>query len=181
MGVVVHVSGPAKEGGEAVSAGQYKRLPGTRRGVTARASAWAAADHILLVEGSRIKETYRRVYFRDVQALLVMRRNRFVVQTPWLLVVPALPIAVLRLPPDWRATGWAIAFFALLAVLIYLYVAAVFAGCRLYLATAVGNVKVASVFRVWQARRFHDRVSPLILSAQTQAPPLDLPVTPDLQ
>jgi hypothetical protein len=95
-----------------------------------------------------------------------MRRNRFVVQIQWLLVLPALLIGVFRLPPDWRATGWAVAFFALIAILVYLYIAAVFGGCGLYLATAVGNVKVASVFRVWQARRFHDRVTPLILAAQ---------------
>jgi hypothetical protein len=183
MGLDFHLSGAAKKGGDAVkskalSAIRYQRLPGTRRGLLARASAWAAPDHILLIEGSRVRETYKRVYFRDVQALLVMRRNRFLIQTPWLLVLPAMLIAVLRLPGEWRATGGSIAVLALLAILVYLYVAAVFGGCRLYLATAVGNVKVASVFRVWQARRFHDRVTPLIVAAQTHAPPIESAVTP---
>jgi hypothetical protein len=141
--------------------------------VIARASAWAGDDHILLVEGSRISETYRRVYFRDVQALLIVRRNRFVIEAPWLLVAPAVLFAVLALPVPWRDTGWLLAGLAVVAILVYLYIAAIFYGCRLYIATAVGNVKVASVFRVWQARRFHGKVTPLVLAAQQQAPPLN--------
>jgi hypothetical protein len=148
-----------------VSGTGYRRLPGTRRGVIARASAWAGEDHILLVEGSRVSETYKRVYFRDVQALLITKRNRFVIQTPWFLFLPALVVLLYRLPAEWQITGIT-AGVLVLAALVYLYVASVFYSCRFYIATAVGNVQVGSVFRVWQARRFHERVSPLILAAQ---------------
>ncbi len=51
----------------------------------------------------------------------------------------------------------------------------------MYLATVVGNVQMGSVFRVWQARRFHDRITPLILAAQTQAPPIEsVPAGPSM-
>src|SRR5580700_9914546 len=85
LDLAVHLHGAPKARGTMSTPTPYRRLPGTRRGLAARASAWAGPDHILLIEGSRVKETYKRVYFRDVQALLVMRRNRFLIQTPWLL------------------------------------------------------------------------------------------------
>jgi hypothetical protein len=144
----------------------YRRLAGTRRGILARASAWAGPDHILLVEGSRINETYKRVYYRDVKALLVMRRNRFLIDAWMWLILPALLFGIGALPSDWQATGGLGAVVILVAALVYLYVAAFFYGCRLYLATAVGNVQVASVSRVWQARKFNEQVKPMILEAQ---------------
>jgi protein-S-isoprenylcysteine O-methyltransferase Ste14 len=99
-----------------------------------------------------------------------------VIQTPLYLLLPALGIGVAELPEDWRATGSLIAVLILLAVFVYLYIAGFFYGCRLYLATAVGNVHVASVFRSWQARRFHERVSPRIMAAQQQLIQTENPV-----
>jgi hypothetical protein len=149
-----------------VNAFPYRRLAGTRRGLFSRASAWAGPDHILLVEGSRFSESYKRVYYRDVKALLVTRRNRFVIDAWFWLIPVALLVGIAWLPADWRATGSLAAALILVGVLVYLYIAAFFYGCRLYLATAVGNVWVRSVFRVWQARRFHEQVKPMILAAQ---------------
>jgi uncharacterized membrane protein (DUF485 family) len=131
-----------------------------------RATVWAGPDHILLVEGSRTSETYKRVYYRDVQALLVSKRNRFVISA-WLWLLPiVLFIAVLRLPSDWMATGSFAAVLIVLAVIIYLLAAGRSYSCRLYLATAVGNVEAPSVYRVWQARRFNERLKPFIVDAQ---------------
>lgn len=171
MDLVLRLSGAAAEGG-ILTVNGYKKLPGTRRGIIARASSWEGDDHILLVEGSRISETYKRVYFRDVQALMIMRRNRFVIEAPWLLVPPVLLIVALSLPAPWRATGWLMAGLIVAAVLVYLYVAAFFYGCNLYIATAVGNVRVKSIFREWQARRFHQKLTPLVMAVQQTAPPL---------
>jgi hypothetical protein len=118
------------------------------------------------------------VYFRDVQALMTMRRNRFVVTAPWLLAPPVLLIAVFSLPEEWRATGWLLAALAGAGILVYLYIAAFFYGCNLYIATAVGNIKVAAVYRTWQARRFQAKVTPLVMALQQTAPPLEQPAPP---
>jgi hypothetical protein len=132
------------------------------------------------VEGSRIHETYKRVYYRDVQALLVVKRNRFLIDARLWLLPFVLAIAVAMLPLEWRGIGALLTFLILPGVLIYLFVAASFHGCRLFLATAVGNVAVTSVFRLWQARRFHDRVEPMIAAAQQSMatpPPLAPPMS----
>lgn len=140
----------------------YQRLPGARRGLAGQATAWLGADHILLVEGSRISEKYRRIYLRDIQALVIERRPRFVVAWPWFVLLIALSIAA-------ATTPWAAAWLSVAAAVAgYLYVSGRFQGCRLFLATAVGNVPMGSVFRTWQARRFHDRVSAPIRAAQAE-------------
>jgi hypothetical protein len=147
---------------------RYRKLPGKRRGLFKRSSVWLAPDHILLIEGSRIRETYKRIYLRDIQGLIIMKRPRFLIQAPTLLISLAFVIAPLVwLPAAWRAAYWLSAALLLAAGLVYLYVAAFFYGCRFYLATAVGNVFAPSVFRIWQARRFSERVRPLILEAQS--------------
>ncbi len=161
-----------------MSAFPYRRLAGSRHGTLSHASAWAGKDHILLVQGSRISETYQRVYYRDVMALLVMKRTRFMFDARLWLVPPLLIGLVASLPSDWRSTGSGVAALIGLAIAGYLYIAASFYGCRLYLATAVGNVAVASVFRTWQARKFNEQVKPLILAAQqaiATPPPLETP------
>jgi hypothetical protein len=179
MALVLRLSGSAAEVGvlsvDLYQKPGYSKLPGARRGVFTRSAAWAANDHILLIEGSRASERYKRVYFRDVQALTIMRRNRFVIEAPWLFVPPVLAIAAVSLPPAWRATGWLMVALIVAAILVYLYVAAFFYGCNLYIATAVGNVLVKSIFREWQARRFHEKVTPLVMAVQQTAPPLGNP------
>ena len=109
-------------------------------------------------------------------ALLVMRRTRFVFDARLWLLAPILIGLVGSLPADWRSTGSGLAVLIALAVVGYLYIAASFYGCRLYLATAVGNVPVASVFRTWQARKFNEQIRPLVLTAQqaiATPPPLE--------
>lgn len=150
-----------------MSAPLYGRLPGVRRGVFTRASAWRTADYILLIDGSRFQERYRRVYFRDILGMMVTRRRRIVVQAQWIALAFALLIAVLFLPAGRRDMGLFAALLADAAIAVYLYLAALSYSCRLYIATAVGNVFVPSVFRVWQARRFMAAVEPAITEAQS--------------
>jgi hypothetical protein len=147
---------------------EYKRLPGSRRGFVRHASAWAGADHILLVEGSRTAEKYRRIYFRDVQALTVERRNRFIFEPAWLWVAVALLIGSAIYPETQRDLRLTVSLLLVAAVPIYLIIAGMFYSCRLYIATAVGNVKVGSVFRTRQARKFHQAVTPLVLASQAE-------------
>src|SRR5258707_961730 len=130
---------------------RYRRLPGRQMGFVRCPSAWMGDDHILIVGGTRFHEIYQRVYFRDVQALVIRRKARFVMQWPYLLPIPFVVAAFLGGYP--RGIGLLI----LGAVAIAAVARAVFAvrfGCHLDLATAVGNVRVRSVASTWTAGRF---------------------------
>jgi hypothetical protein len=58
-----------------VSGEAYRRLPGAYRTPMSKWTLWMAADHLLLVRSSRVSEQYRRFYFRDIQAIVLCKRD----------------------------------------------------------------------------------------------------------
>src|ERR1035437_477831 len=57
----------------------YRKLPGRLRGFGYGASVWMGSDHLLLVRTHMFREEYKRFYLRDIQAIVVADRPRFVV------------------------------------------------------------------------------------------------------
>jgi hypothetical protein len=108
----------------------YTRLPGVRRGIFTRSSVWLGADHILLIEGTRINERYQRVYLRDILGMVILRKPRFVLQVQWMFVLPAVLIAAAFVPASWRATSFSIATLVDLLILTALYLTSLRHGCR---------------------------------------------------
>jgi hypothetical protein len=53
----------------------YRRLPGRYRTLLNKWTLWIAADHLLLVRSSHVAEQYRRFYFRDIQAIVLCKRD----------------------------------------------------------------------------------------------------------
>lgn len=146
---------------------RYRRLPGRIMGFVRCPSAWIAEDHILLIGGTRFAETYQRVYFRDLQALVIRRKPRFVMQWPYVLLAPFLLFFIFGpvLPRPLSVSS------AVLTVVALIALASIRFGCYLDLATAVGNVPVRSVAFVWTARRFAARVAPPVIASQSPAAP----------
>ena len=143
---------------------RYRRLPGRLMGFFRCPSAWTGEDHILLVTGSRFSEVYQRVYFRDLQALVIRRKPRFVMQWPYVFLVPVLLILFFGPLPTQRSLPVIGGVLLITAGIVF---ASFRFGCYLDLATAVGNVPVRSVAFLWTARRFAARVAPLVQAAQT--------------
>ncbi len=137
-------------------------------GFVATPSAWLAGDHILIIGGSRFNETYQRVYLKDIRALILRKKTRFIFQWPYLFLIPAL-VTLLSSVLATRQSAGVVAFGLLLLVIGIGFATAQF-GCVLYLNTAVGNVMVRSVASRITARRFIAAVTPVIESAQTRPP-----------
>ena len=143
----------------------YRKLPGRLRGIGYGASVWMAPDHLLLVRTRIFREEYKRFYLRDIQAIVMATRPRFLISTrslaiafawlfPWIfwLILPA---------------GFGIAWWAVSAILAGLWLVFSFffsCTCRLY--TAVSNDPLPSLYRTWTARRFLDEVKPWIDEVQ---------------
>ena len=140
----------------------YRRLPGRKMGFFHCPSAWLADDHILLVGGNRFHESYQRVYLRDVQAILVRRKGRFVMQWPYILPVPFVVAAMFGAYPRGNL---AIIAVALVAISLRVFLSLKF-GCYLDIATAVGNIRVPAVASTRTARLFSQKVSPEIMKSQ---------------
>lgn len=150
--------------------GEYRKLPGSRRGFLQTSSVWAGPGYLLLVRGSRFREEYKRFYYRDVQAIAVARAPRFHFSTRSAFIAAVLValylLAVVKGyngPVSYALTGFGLVALALAAAWIYLS-AAQSCVCRIY--TAVSGDELRSVYRMWTARRFLAKVEPLISQAQ---------------
>jgi len=147
---------------------RYRKLPGQRRGFIFGSSVWMGSDHLLLVKSARFREEYRRFHFRDIQAIVTAKAQRFHISTRAALIGClwgwASAIAVLSaLAP--KILGPALGLVGFLLVFVWVYQSAK-CSCRCRIYTAVSSEDLPSVYRTWTARRFLAAVEPVLTQAQ---------------
>ncbi len=135
-----------------------------------RASLWLGPDHLLGVDSSGYSETYKRFYFRDIQAVSIQETKRRAVWN-----------AVLALPVVGCLAGLLTSLSSTpqnnVAVIIWLIFSAVFlvpflvnnifgTGCVCHLRTAVQIEELPSLCRVRKTRRILEKIRPFIITAQ---------------
>jgi hypothetical protein len=144
----------------------YRRLPGHRRGLASSATLWWADDHLLVAEVRFWTETYRRIYFRDLQAMVVAEDGRWLAGN-----LLGLTLAILfGLFVAGTHDGWRI-FWSIPALLVLVAAATHFARgptCTCEMTTPLACVRVP-LRRVRQARKAMRSLRPLIEQAQGQA------------
>jgi hypothetical protein len=160
---------------------RYKRLTrsGTRGGFAvafqSRTTLWLGPDHLLSVESSGYTESYKRFYFRDIQAFVVRKTKRFqvlnIIVGIVLLLLLLLTIAVVpKTASAWNSEGPAAPI--ILGIIIGLFVVFllfnVIAGptCKTFLRTAVQIEELPPLGRVRKMRRVLKTIHPLIAAAQ---------------
>jgi hypothetical protein len=122
----------------------YKRLPGRGFGAFTISSLWEADDHVLLVESNRITESYRRFFFRDIQAVVLCRTKTWLVWGSVLATIALVLGGVSLLQEERVLMGLAAGFaglFAVLAAVQFLRGPT----CRCTLRTAVQTQRLASL------------------------------------
>lgn len=136
--------------------------------VISRTSLWLGPDHILFVDSTGFTETYKRFYFRDIQALIVQRSANFTI----INIVVAIPFTFLMagalVTSDAVPKG---VLFVLAGILAIVGIINVLGGatCRCYLRTAVQEEHLASLSRLRRANKILDRIRPLIVAAQADS------------
>jgi hypothetical protein len=144
-----------------------------------RSNLWLAPDHLLAVDSNGYSESYKRFYFRDIQAVAVVTTNR---RGLWNLVL-ALPsvvcLAILitgALPGGNMEIGSAIASGVGAAFFGGLIVVNSLRGptCRCEIRTAVQTGRMPSLRRLKLTSRTLDRLRPLIIGAQGQLTPEEI-------
>ncbi|HUA64515.1 MAG TPA: hypothetical protein VME24_01630 [Alphaproteobacteria bacterium] len=140
-----------------------------------RASSWLAADHLLSIESNVFTETYKRFYFRDIQAILVHKTKRFEIWNLVLgIVVLGLVLYTIAIMPktasDWNdnTTPGVIALAGITALLILALLLNLIGGrtCTTFLRTAVQIERLPSLARVRATRGALAKIHPLIVEAQ---------------
>jgi hypothetical protein len=140
----------------------YQRLARARaRGTFAvafqsRASLWLGPDHLLSVDSSGYSETYKRFYFRDIQAVTMQESKR---RTVWnvILAVPVV-VSLAGLLTNLSSTPMNNA-----AAIVWLIFSVIF---LVPLRTAVQIEELPSLCRVRKTRRVLEKIRSLVIAAQ---------------
>jgi hypothetical protein len=150
---------------------EYQRLTRSRpRGgisvaVASRTSLWLGTDHLLFVESNGYTETYKRFYFRDIQALMVQRTQTFTIinvafTIPFVLFMASAMVT--------QTTGLRIFLFSMAGFFAFIVLINLLRGqtCRSFLRTAVQIEQLPPLSRVRRTQKVFLRVRPLIAAAQ---------------
>ncbi len=155
---------------------QYKRLTrsGSQRGFAvafrSRGSLWLGPDHLLSVETNGYTESYKRFYFRDIQAIIV-RRTKLRSIVNGILMAPSvgcligLILSFFSRPMD-EVTVLTCLILSAVFLLLLLINSTLGAGCICHLRTAVQIEVLPSLYRVPKMRRILNEIQPLIAAAQ---------------
>ena len=154
---------------------RYKRLTRSRaRSVFAvafqsRASLWLGPDHLLCVETNGYSETYKRFYFRDIQAITIRessRRNIYNAMLVLPVVICFVGLVITALAGE-NVVGiivWSV--FLVLFATPFVVNNVCGATCVCQLRTAVQIEDLPSLCRVRQTRKILGKIRPLIAAAQ---------------
>ena len=164
------------------SAKKYQKLPGRgmRRGAFLQVTAtfsrlWLGEDHLLLVDSNGFAESYKRFFFRDIEAIVLTRTRRGLIWNwVWLTLALLCGIGCFFTSGAWRISlGVVMAFFLFFALLNFLFGPT----CNCQLTTAAQTEQLASLHRVRRATKVLAQLRPLIAGAQGGA---GVPVEPPL-
>jgi len=156
---------------------KYKRLTRERGpaqfsiAAMTRSSVWLGDDHLLLVECTGYSETYKRFFFRDIQAFTIRKtKARMVWNWVWLLLLALSGLIIAVASSDWRDTGALIAS----GIVLFLFGTPLLLNtlfgpaCAVEIRTAVQTESLPSLCRVRKTQRVLNQLRPLISTAQGQ-------------
>ncbi len=139
-----------------------------------RVQLWLGSDHLLVVDSDGAREYYKRIRYQDVQTIMLRKTSEGTVGNAVLGVVALLFLVFAMTADSTTARGvlfGVAAFFALFLVLNSL----LGPTCVCQLRTAVQTEELPSLNRVRRALKALDRLRPLIVAAQGQLAPEEIP------
>jgi hypothetical protein len=151
---------------------QYQRL--THSGmltVNTRGSLWLGADHLLSVESNGYRETYKRFYFSDIQAITVQKTGGFklwnIIAGIVILMFLIFTIAEMSTSDNDKMIGMMI-FGGITGLFLLILLLHLTAGrtCKTFLRTAVQIERLPGMNRVPKTRKVLAKIRPLIATAQ---------------
>ena len=150
----------------------YRRIAGHGTGLGAHARLYQGPDHVLQVSSTGFSETYKRFYFRDIQAIILENK-------PWRLwwTCSLGILLLLFLAPASMTTGvvaaiyWVVVASCAVALMINW---ALGPSCACYIRTAVQTERLRALTRIRTGRAFMTRAAELV--GQFQQPTASSPV-----
>ena len=122
-----------------------------------------ASDHLLAVHSNRIAERYQRIYFKDIQALIVEQPDHTEKKFIWGGIMAAMAIIFLLLifTIHYIAAG----FFFIVSVIPFSVLLSI-ADCRCYAVTALGRYRLGALKQNEALHQALAILTPLIVDSQ---------------
>jgi hypothetical protein len=157
----------------------YVKLPGVGHQLGSYTRLYRSGDHLLQVSSVTFSEHYKRFYFRDIQAFIVVRTNWWMISTIVLMALTLLLIGIAVSVND-PVTAIFPAGLAGIFFLTMLVNGVRGPTCRCYVRTAVQTEKLPSLNRLRRTEKVLAELKPLLDAAQGPMPPVEaaIPVTP---
>jgi len=155
----------------------YRPLGGKSRALFSLTTAtserlYLGVDHLLYLRNEQFSESYKRFYFRDIQALVMTestRRNTINIVLLVLAIGGSVLSWMIGAATDVMVAAYLQAGFIVLFGILFAVNAGLGPTCTCYVKTAVHTHALASLMRVRTARKVFDLVNPLITAAQGAA------------
>jgi hypothetical protein len=166
----------------------YIRLTRSRRRLigglisvgSSNTSLWLGPDHVLVIDKTSYADDYKRFYFSDIQAFIIRRTDRRLI-TSLCIGLPLAAFALIAFLIDGLGgdlyNGGGIFFGLLALVLAVLLTCNLAAGptVQTYVQTAVQVEELPPLNRLGRAYKVLDRLRPLVVAAQGQLTPAEIP------
>lgn len=152
----------------------YKRLPGrVLRGlILGNHTLWMAGDHILSVDNRGFSESYKRFYFRDIQAITIQQTNRGKIwNSIWVILAGLSALAALESERD-DVLPWLIMTGIFVVLLIINWARG--PTCRYDIITAVQRETIPSLSRMRTAEKVTRTLRRLIKKTQGEIKPEEI-------
>src|SRR2546422_5012354 len=157
---------------------EYRRLPGRgmrRQGMVSAvrviSTVWLGKDHLLCIDSTGgYAEDYKRFYFRDIEAIIVRKTDRWHFSS---LILGTLFLVPALIGLGVSGIGWRIFWFVFAGTFFLLFAPNWLRGptCVCHLRTAVQTEELPSLRRLRTARKVIGIVKPLIEQAQGTVAP----------
>lgn len=133
--------------------------------VASRTSLWLGADHLLFVDSNGYTESYKRFYFRDIQAFVVQKNQTATIIN---IVLTILFVLVAASALSVQLAGLKYFLFSLAGGIAFIMLINLLRGqtCRCFLRTAVQIEQLPPLNRVRRAQKIFARIRPIIVAAQ---------------
>lgn len=152
-----------------MAARPYKRLPGQGRQLLSNTTLWESEDHLLAVNSHSVSESYRRFYFRDIQAIVICQTKAALITNIMLGVIMlafGVPAMMTDIPGLRMFLGIIAGSFLVLLVINMLRGP----SCKCNLRTAVQTQDLPSLNRVYTARKVLAKVQAKVAVYQEEVP-----------
>lgn len=148
---------------------KYTRLPGRGRNWAGVCRVWLGEDHVLVVQSQGYSETYKRFFFKDIQAIILHRTHT---GKMWNGIWGGLCFffVLLALVAQDRVGSTVLVCIAApfgLGLLINLILGPM---CACRIRTAVQTERIVALNRLRATEKFIARIEPLIVAVQGELP-----------